>query len=106
MKPVDVTQETYEAEVLNSTTPVVVDFWAPWCGPCKSLSPLLDDLAGELSGRVKIVKVNADEQPELAASAGVRGLPTLLVVSGGELKDSRTGGASKSALKSWVEGAI
>ncbi|MBO9428674.1 thioredoxin [Sulfitobacter sp. R18_1] len=106
MKTINVTKETYEAEVTNSSVPVIVDFWAPWCGPCKSVAPLLDELASEFAGRVKIVKVNADEEPELAASAGVRGLPTLLSVVKGDVKASRTGGASKSALKSWVEEAI
>ena len=106
MSSVAVTDENFEAEVLKSDTPVVVDFWAEWCGPCKQLSPLVDELADEMSGKVKVVKVNIDESPEAPTKYGVRGIPTLMVFKDGQLVDTRVGGMPKSQLTEWVEGAI
>jgi len=106
MSSVAVTDENFEAEVLKSDTPVVVDFWAEWCGPCKQLSPLVDELAYEMSGKVKVVKVNIDESPEAPTKYGVRGIPTLMVFKDGQLVDTRVGGMPKSQLTEWVEGAI
>jgi thioredoxin 1 len=77
---VHVTRETYDAEVAHSTVPVVVDFWAPWCGPCRSIGPILDTLAGEYAGKVKVAKINVDEEPEIAGAFQVQGIPTVVAV--------------------------
>ncbi len=106
MSSVAVTDSDFETEVLNSDTPVVVDFWAEWCGPCKTLSPIVDELAEELGDKVKIVKVNIDEAPEAPTKYGVRGVPTLMIFKGGEVVDTRVGGMPKSQLAEWVEGAL
>ena len=106
MSSVAVTDENFEAEVLNSDSPVVVDFWAEWCGPCKQLSPLIDELADEMGDKVKVVKINIDESPEAPTKYGVRGIPTLMVFKGGQVVDTRVGGMPKSQLTEWVEGAV
>lgn len=103
MSSVAVTDDTFEAEVLKSDTPVLVDFWAEWCGPCKTLLPLVEELAGELQGKVKVVKINIDEAPEAPTKYGVRGIPTLMIFKGGEVVDTRVGGMPKSQLAEWVE---
>lgn len=96
----------FESEVLNADSPVLVDFWAEWCGPCKQLSPLVDELAKDLDGKVKVVKVNIEEAPEAPTKYGVRGVPTLMLFKGGEVVDTKIGGMPKSQLAEWVEGAI
>lgn len=106
MSSVVVTDENFESEVLNADAPVVVDFWAEWCGPCKQLAPLVDELADEMSGKVKVVKINIDESPEAPTKYGVRGIPTLMVFKGGQVVDTRVGGMPKSQLTEWVEGAV
>ena len=106
MSSVAVTDENFEAEVLNSDSPVVVDFWAEWCGPCKQLSPLIDELADEMGDKVKVVKINIDESPEAPTKDGVRGIPNLMVFKGGQVVDTRVGGMPKSQLTEWVEGAV
>ena len=98
-----VTDTSFETDVLNSESPVLVDFWAEWCGPCKALSPVLDEAATELDGKVKVAKVNIDENPMTPSKYGVRGIPTLMVFKGGELKATRVGGISKQELLKWVE---
>ncbi|MBK66660.1 MAG: thioredoxin [Rickettsiales bacterium] len=98
-----ISDNDFENEVLKSDEPVLVDFWAEWCGPCKALSPVIDEVANELSGKVKVGKVNIDENPMTPSKFGVRGIPTLMVFKGGELKATRVGGASKQDLVSWVE---
>ncbi len=96
----------FEKEVLNADQPVVVDFWAEWCGPCKQLSPVVDEIAEELKGKVKVVKVNIDEAPEAPTKYGVRGIPTLMIFKGGELVDTKVGGMPKSQLTEWINGKV
>lgn len=103
MSTVAVSDSSFEDDVLKNDTPVLVDFWAEWCGPCKALSPVLDEAAQELSGKVKVAKVNIDENPMTPSKYGVRGIPTLMVFQGGELKATRVGGLSKQDLLSWIE---
>ncbi len=97
---VTLTLENFDKEVLQSATPVLVDFWAEWCGPCKMLSPILDELAGEYDGRVKIAKVNIDEHQELATRYGIQSIPTLLLFAQGQVTDQIVGLRSKKDLKS------
>ena len=93
------TEENFDTEVLKSPTPVLVDFWAEWCGPCKMIAPILDELAEEYEGRIRIGKVNIDEQQQLAAQYGVRAIPTLLLFHNGEVADQIVGLRSKRDLK-------
>ncbi len=97
----DITQANFEAEVINSDKPVVVDVWADWCGPCKMLSPVIDQLSNEVEN-VKFVKLNADENQELTAALGVRNLPTLVLFKNGEVETVRMGAAPKSQILNWV----
>lgn len=106
MSSIAVNDTQFEAEVLKSDKPVVVDFWAEWCGPCKVLSPVVDELAEDLKDKVKVVKINIDEAPEAPTKYGVRGIPTLMIFKDGEVVDTRVGGMPKSQLAEWVEGAI
>jgi thioredoxin 1 len=100
-----VSDASFEADVLKSDKPVLVDFWAEWCGPCKMIAPALEELSTELAGKVKIAKVNVDENPEIAARFGVRGIPMLAMFKGGELADQLTGARPKSQLSAWINGA-
>jgi thioredoxin 1 len=96
----------FEKEVLQSTTPVLIDFWAEWCGPCRQLAPVLDDVAKDLSGKVKICKVNVDQEPELAGSLAIRGIPTLILFKDGKQIATKVGSLPKASLISWIEGEI
>lgn len=102
----NVTDSNFESEVLKAEGPVMVDFWAEWCGPCKALSPIVDEVAGEIGDKLKIVKVNIDESPNAPTKYGVRGIPTLMVFQGGEVVDTRVGGMSKAQLNEWLESVV
>lgn len=103
---VAVTDATFDAEVRQSAIPVVVDFWAEWCGPCRQIGPALEELAAEYAGRVKIVKVNVDENPETPAALGVRGIPALFMFQDGKVVSNKTGAAPKAALATWIASAL
>jgi len=106
MATVAVTDATFDEEVRKSDVPVVVDFWAEWCGPCRQIGPSLEELAKQFEGRVKIVKVNVDENPDSPAVLGVRGIPALFLFKDGQVVSNKVGAAPKAALQSWIESAL
>lgn len=106
MATVAVTDSTFDAEVRKSPVPVVVDFWAEWCGPCKQIGPSLEELSAQYDGKVKIVKVNVDENPDLPAQFGVRGIPALFLFKDGQVVSNKVGAAPKAALQSWIDSSI
>ena len=106
MATVKVDNSNFRTDVLEAREPVVVDFWAEWCGPCKMIGPSLEEIATELNGKVKVAKLNIDENPELAAQFGVRSIPTLMIFKGGEVADIKVGAAPKTALSHWIGGAV
>ena len=101
-----VTDATFDAEVRQSDIPVVVDFWAEWCGPCKQIGPALEELSEEYAGRVKIVKVNVDDNPDSPAQMGVRGIPALFLFKDGQVVSNRVGAAPKASIASWISSAL
>jgi thioredoxin 1 len=106
MATVKVDNSSFKADVLDSAEPVVVDFWAEWCGPCKMIAPSLEEIATEMGGKIKVAKLNIDENPELAAQYGVRSIPTLMLFKNGEVADMKVGAAPKTALSAWIGGAV
>ena len=106
MATVAVTDDTFDAEVKNSDIPVVVDFWAEWCGPCKQIGPALEELSNEMEGHIKIVKVDVANNPNAPAAMGVRGIPALFIFKDGQVISNRAGAAPKAALQSWIQDSI
>ncbi|MEX3010868.1 thioredoxin [Hoeflea sp. TYP-13] len=106
MATVKVDTSNFQSEVLEAAEPVVVDFWAEWCGPCKMIAPSLEEISSEMAGKVKVAKVNIDENPDIAAQYGVRSIPTLAMFKGGEVADIKVGASPKSALSSWISGSV
>ena len=106
MTTVNVTDSTFDTEVLGSDTPVVVDFWAEWCGPCKQISPALEEIAESMDGQIKVAKVNIDDNPRAPSRYGIRGIPTLLLFKNGELVDKKVGADSKRNIESWITSAV
>lgn len=106
MATTPVTDSSFEEDVISSATPVVVDFWAEWCGPCKQIGPSLEEISEELGEKVKIVKLNVDDNPNAAARYGIRGIPTLLLFKDGKVVSNATGARPKTALKSWIEDSL
>ncbi len=101
-----VTDTSFEIDVLNASEPVVVDFWAEWCGPCRMIAPALEEISSEMAGKVKIVKLNVDENPRVAAQYGIRSIPTLMIFKAGQLAAQKVGAASKSDLSRWISSAV
>jgi thioredoxin 1 len=103
---IKVTDDSFEQDVLKATGPVLVDFWAEWCGPCKMIAPALDELAGEYEGKVTVAKLNIDENPNTPGKYGVRGIPTLMLFKDGSVAATKIGALPKGALFQWVDSAL
>ncbi len=101
-----VSDANFDAEVLKATGPVVVDFWAEWCGPCRMIAPALEEIAGALGDKVKIVKLNVDESPAVAQKYGIMSIPTLMIFKNGEMASRQVGAAPKQKLEQWITGAV
>jgi len=103
---INLTDSTFEQEVLSSDIPVLLDYWAEWCGPCKMIAPILNDIADEYSGKIKVAKLNIDENPGTPAKFGVRGIPTLMIFKSGSIEATKVGAMSKSQLSAFIDSTI
>lgn len=101
-----ISDDTFQREVLQSGTPVLIDFWAPWCGPCRAIGPIVEELAGEYDGRLKVVKMNVDDNPRTPAQFGVRGIPNLIIFKGGEVKEQIVGAVPKAHLVKAIDKVV
>ena len=106
MKPITITDDNFQTEVINSNQPVLIDFWATWCGPCRMIAPIVEELAGEYNGKVKIGKLDVDENQETSIRYGVRSIPTLLIFKDGKIKDTIIGAVPKSQIVQKLNSAL
>ena len=106
MAPVKVTDTSFQTDVLNAKGPVVVDFWAEWCGPCRQIAPALEEIQGAMGEKVTIVKINIDENPHTPQKYGVRGIPTMMIFQGGQVAATKVGALPKSKIKEWIESSV
>ncbi|MBX3025876.1 thioredoxin [bacterium] len=102
----EVSDQTFDQEVINSSTPVLIDFWAPWCGPCKAIAPVVEEVAGTYAGRLKVVKMNVDDNPQTPSRYGVRGIPNLILFKRGQVADQIVGAVPKAHLVRAIDNAL
>jgi len=103
---ISVTDDTFEAEVLNAADPVLVDYWAEWCGPCKMIAPILEEIATEYNGKIRVAKLNIDDNPQTPPKYGIRGIPTLMLFKDGNVEATKVGAVSKSQLTAFIDSNI